>query len=358
MGGMTSDQVSVFLYENSLEFIPAIFPFSRTVEGEGRKENIEAFLQCVKMLFTQQEFTNEGFQAAKISTQGMISKLSHDNESSFEAAFLAVNTQNFPALRPLNVEDLKKVNFDVAKNFFHRSFSDPSEFFCVITGNFNVDKVIKVIEKHLASIPKSIANSGLKKTFFVPFPPEITEKNIKLANQPSCLTHVTFPLQIAANERNIHEIAFMCQIIEARLRRVITEKMNLSYGVDVAYEFPVYPFLNNPWISIRYRCEEKIIKSLKEIVITELKRLLVDGVTGEEVESIKKLEEGSQSFWLKDDFYWVSMLTNYYLWGWNPEKIDYDNTLIYHLSVAEVNAILKKAISLNNYSIVTAVPNK
>ena len=130
--------------------------------------------------------------------------------------------------------------------------------------------------------------------------------------------------------------------------------MNLSYGVDVSYEFPVYPFLDNPWISIRYRCEQKILSSLKEIVISELRRLQAKGTTSVDVAKIKKLEEGGQEFWLKDDFYWVSMLTNYYLWGWNPEKIDYKNKSIRNLSVEAINSLIKNAITLNNYSVITA----
>lgn len=355
MGGMTSDQVSVFLYENGLEFIVEVTPFSRTIIGEGQISGLDPFLKTVKMVFTEQQFTEEGFSAAKVLSKDILGKLSRDNERAYEEAFLRVNTQNFQALRSLTVADLAKVNFLKAKAFFQRSFSDPSEFYCVITGNFDVDKAIKLVEKYLGPIAKPDVGSRLNKKFNVPFPPGVTKTTIKLPNQTSCLTHMTFPLQMEINDTNISEISFMCQIIEARLRRVITEKMDLSYGVDVSYEFPVYPFLNNPWISIRFRCEDKLIAELHDIVISELKRLQSTGISREEVLMIKKLEKGSQEFWLKDDFYLVSMLTNYYLWGWNPEKIDYLNTSIYNITVEAVNALLKKAITLGNYSVVTAV---
>jgi predicted Zn-dependent peptidase len=358
IGEMTSDQLSVFLYKNSLEFVLEITPFSRMMEGEGQEESIEAFLQIVNDIFTRPRFTEKGFEEAISITKGIINKQSNDSDRAYEAAFLRVNTQNYRLLRPLTVADLSKVNFEKARTFFKRSFSDPSDFFCVITGNFDVEKAIKLAEKYIAPIPKPAEGSGLKKPFSVPFPPGITETTIKLPTQPSCLTHVTFPLQIPVTEQNINEIAFMCQVIEGRLRNEITHKMDLSYGVDVAYEFPVYPFLENPWISIRYRCEEDIIGRLKEIVLTELRRLQVKGATAAELATIKKFEKGSQEFWLKDDFYWVSMLSNYYLWGWNPEKIDQQNTGIYNLSLEELNALLKKAINLNNYSVITATGQK
>lgn len=355
MGEMTSDQISVYLYENSLEFVLEISPFSRTIAGEGQEESIRSFLKGVKMVFTEQEFTQEGFKAAKLLTKDIIGKLNHDNEHVYESAFLRINTQNFPPLRPMAVENFEKIKFETAKDFFKRSFSDPADFILVIAGNFDVPNVIQLVEKYLGVIPRPENGSRLIKSFSVPFPPGITETNIKLPTQTSCLTHVTFPLKIAVNDQNIEEIAFMCQVIEARLRQLITHKMDLSYGVDVSYEFPLYPFLNNPWISIRFRCEDKYIAKLKGIVLSELLRLQDQGVSQEEVEAIRKLEMGSREFWLKDDFYWVSMLANYYLWGWNPEKIDAKNSSIDKIDTAAINGLLKKAISLSNYSIVTAI---
>lgn len=356
LGRFSSDQLSVFLYEHSLEFVPKIHAFSRTVEGEGGKQSVEAFLQCIKMLFTEQRFTEEGWDAAINITRTMISKQSSDYEHAYEAAFLQFNTQHSPLLQPLETAGLESADFETGRKIFQRSFSDPSEFTLVIVGSFNVQEVAGLVKKYLGSIPQPALGSGLKRSFSVPFPPGVTEKVIRLGRQPSSLTRMTFPLQVEIGEHNIHELAFISQIIEARLRKAIIEKMALSYGVDVSYEFPLYPLLNNPWISIRFRCDEKLIASVKEIILKELAQLQSQGVTPGEVETIKKLEIGSQEFWLRDNFYWLSMLTNYYLWGWDPRLIDYKNTSVRGLSPQQVDKLLKGFFTLANYSLFTAVP--
>lgn len=358
IGNMSSDEFSVFLYENDLEFILEITPFCRTIEAEGREKSIEAFFNCIKMIFCEQHLTEKGCEEAINLTKNTISKLSNDSDKAYEEVFQLVNTQSFRLLRPLKIDDLAKVDFKNAKAFFQQSFSDPSDFFCVVTGNFDLEKVKKMIEIYIAPISKPSNSPKFAQSHSISFPPGITETTISLPNQVNCLTHITFPLQISVDEQNITKIAFMCQIIEGRLRNEITNKMSLSYGVDVTYEFPIYPFLSNPWISIRYRCEENRISGLKAIVLSELKRLQEKGATTEELATIKKLEKSSQEFWLNDDFYWVSMLTNYYLWAWNPEKIDQENTTIYHLCLDELNALLNKAISLDNYSVITAKGQK
>lgn len=355
MGGMTSDQLSVFLYEHELEFEPRLNPFSRFVEGEGTKDSVRYFLQCVQMLFMQHAFTQAGWETALGEAKSILSKQANDYDHVFEAEFLKLNTQSLPALRPINIDDLKKADYEIAKRFFQRSFSDPSDFICVIVGNFDVQEVSKLVDRYLGTIPKAFKASDLNKSISAPFPPGITKATIRLGNQPSSLTKLTFPLQVEVKEKNIYEIAFICQIIEARLKRVITEKMELSYGMDVSYEFPVYPYLNNPWISIRFRCDQKDIDGIKGIILSELTNMQTEGVLASEIKAVKKLELGSQEFWLKDNFYWVSMLLNYYLWGWNPERVDYKNTSLLEISPQSVDLLLKQSISLSNYSIFTAL---
>jgi len=354
MGSMSSDQVSVYLYEHMLEFELKLMPFCRIIEGVGKKSEIGSFLCCVDLLFTQQKFTKEGSESAIREAKTILGKKANDYDCAYEAEFLKVNTEGLPPLRPLRVEDLSKVDFDKARQIFHRSFSNPSEFTCIIVGNFDVGKVIGLVKKHLGEIKSQSGLSGLNKPIKAPFPTGITEASICVGNHPGALTRLTFPMQVKVEEKNIHEISFICQVIEARLRNLIREKMALSYGVDVSYEFPVYPYLNNPWVSIRFRSEQQRVQEIKKVILEELKHLQADGVDPREVDLIKKLELGCQEFWLKDNFYWVSMLTNYYLWGWNPERVDYKNTSLMELSATSVNGMLKQLISLSNYSEITA----
>jgi len=350
LGDMSSDEVSVFLYENSLEFCSKIYPFSRLIEGEGSVDGIEAFLRCVRMVFMQQRFDEAGWKTALLSAKRGLSTVINDNDHVYEAALLQFNAQQLVDLKQTNIDDIENSNLSKTKELFHRCFSDPSEFSCVIVGNFNKEAVLEIVKKYLGTIPRPEKSSQLNQPFVVEFPGGITNGSVKLGGKPGCVTRMTFPLQVDVSEQNLPEIAFVCQVIEARLRRVITEKMALSYGVDVSYEFPVYPLLNNPWISIHFRCDHKLKDSLKQIIITELGRLQVQGVNDEEVANTRKLESSNLEFWLQDNSYWVSMLINYYLWGWNPEKIDNRKSLAEHPTAEATNVLLKNIFSITNYS--------
>ncbi len=356
MGPYSSDQISVLLYEHSLDFVPKIQAYSRSVEGNSRKDSLAAFFQCINMIFMQQNFNQVGLQAALRNATNSISKIACDYDHVYEAMLLQLNTQGVRALQPLSLADLSQVDFAVARDFFQQCFADPADFVIVLVGSFDIEETKALLNRYLGVIPRKNTTLNFAPNFTASFPPGITQKEIRLTNRADSLTRITFPWQKPMSDRKIYKMAFICQIIEARLRRVITEQMKLSYGVDVSYEFPYFPYPNNPWISIRFRCDMERVKDLKRLILAELKNLQDNGVDKEEIEEIQRLEAGSNDFWLRDNFYWMSMLTNYYLWKWDPEWIYRGEKLSQELTPDYVNSLIRTGFTLTNYSVLTATP--
>jgi zinc protease len=215
---------------------------------------------------------------------------------------------------------------------------------------------MELANKHLSQIPWVGAPSDFTQSVSQMFPPGVTKVDVKMPRRFDTVTRITFPWKKTMSERKIYKMAITCQIVKARLKRVITEKMKHSYGIDVAYEFPFYPFLDNPWISIRFRSDADHLEQINKLILSELKKLQEYGIDESELAEIKKLEAGRDEFRLSDNFYWVSMLANYYLWDWDPQWIHRSSMLTQEISVDKVNWILKTAFSLENYSVVTAKP--
>lgn len=356
LGEMSTDQLSAFLYEHSLDLSIKIHPFSRLVEGSSSKEELFAFLNCIHFLFTKQNFSQEGWKNAQSVAQNSLDKLSQDYDYLYETELIKVNTQNVDFLKPMTPADLTKVDFSFAKKFFLHSFSNPAEFVCVIVGSFDLDAVKQSVSASLGKIPAGTLRFDYTRELVAPFPAGISEKAIKVKGRSDSITRLTFPLKIAVNETNMHVIAFATQIIEARLRKVITERMKQSHGIDVSYEFPLYPKLDNAWISVRFRSEGKEIPFLKQQILEQLNLLISKGPSDVEMEHIRKLELGNDEFWMKDNSYWASTLMNYSLWRWAPEAICSDALKAQNLNPKDIHSFLSKAITLLNYSVVIGHP--
>jgi predicted Zn-dependent peptidase len=356
MGGLTSDQMSVFLYEHSLDLAIKIKAFSREIEGTASTEGIKAFFDAIRVTFKQPVFTEEGKAIALALAAKAISRADDDYEQMYESVFSQVNAPDEPALKPLNLRDLKSVDLKKSEKFFHECFEDPADFICVVVGSFDLATTKKIVARSLGRLSQMGSSKDFKTPRDTPFPPGITSKLITLQGQNDCLTRVTLPLQIAINDQSIHLVEFICQIMEARIRNVLVAKMKYSYGIDVSYEFPLYPYLNNPWISIRYRSSEQHVNMLKHLILSELGLLQTKGATESEIEAIRRYQSNSEEYWLQDNFYWMSVLANYYLWGWDPLQIINGETEVNKLPLPVIDRALKNSFILGNYSVVTAKP--
>lgn len=356
LGDLSTDQLSVLLYEHSLELVIKILPFNRVIEGNSGKHGLKEFLKCVNMVFSQHKLTEAGKKEALTNAMNALSKTNSDVDQTYENVFLQTNTQHSSLLKPLSADDLKTVDLLKARKFFDESFSNPAEFVCIIVGSFELDEVKNLVNTHLGGIPVKNKSKVFDKKFSTLFPPGITQKSVHLPGRSDCLSRITFPLQTALNEKNIPSMEFMCQVIEARLRRVIISHMAYSHGVDVSYEFPLYPLLSNPWISIRFRSDCGDINQIKNLILEELKSLQEKGVQSNEILEIKRLESGSEEFWLRDNVYWVSMLSNYYLWNWGPEQIHRAESETQGLTPDIINNMLKSFFLISNYSVVSGNP--
>lgn len=355
-GELTSDQLTVLLHDNRIEFHPKIYPFKRTIEGVASASGIGAFFQCVKMVFTQQKFTENGFNEAISKAKGITSRVLNDAENIYEAEFLKINTQGAKALQALTPQDLAKVELSKAQKLFSRAFANPSEFAVIVVGDIEIAKVLELANHYLASIPRQWGPSDFSQSMAQMFPPGITHEEIKLPRRKDAITRLTFPWKISMTERRMYKMAITCQIMKARLRQSASKKMKLAHGIDVAYEFPFYPFLDNPWVSIRFSSDPQHTQKIVKHMMAELKKLQEHGINQNELDEIIKLEAGRDEFMQDDNFYWCSMLANYYLWDWDPHWIYRNIKMTKHVSVNKVNRLLKIAFSQENYSVITGKP--
>ena len=69
------------------------------------------------------------------------------------------------------------------------------------------------------------------------------------------------------------------------------------------------------------------------------------------MEHIRKLEAGNDEFWMKDNSYWVSTVTNYILWGWPPAAICSDAAKAQNLTAKDIQAFLVNGLNTSNYSV-------
>lgn len=318
VGPMTTDQLTVMLYENCLEFNLQIDPFWRGVEGKASAESLPAFFKVVHLFFTRPQFDETIFkravESAKIAANHPI-----DYDRAFEETFIVLNTQNYAGFRTVQASELDNLTLDQVKKFFIQAFSNPAEFTLVISGNFKIDEVLPEIEKYLGVLDSKVPSKPWKMPSLGDFPYGTTTKVLPTKRSIGT-TRIAFPVQSKITAEQILCIDDWCHIIEARLRSALLKKSLSSRGIDVSYEFPYYPYMTHAWLTIQYQSDFKQISDINELIFNELKKIKSDGITKWEVEKAKTHRQSQIATWYDEPEYWTPVLSNHVLWGWDLDS--------------------------------------
>lgn len=355
LSDLSADQVSVLLYENSVDFSVKIKPFFRLIEGTCDEDGLKTFFKVTNWVFTQPNFTKNGLNEVKLKSKTVFEKKAIDFDNVYEDRFMAINTQNHNAFKPFVFEEMQNVELKKIETVFKQFFSSPQDFVVTIIGDFEIETILPLIDKYLAVIPSK--NSSISYNFnHFTFPNKIIEENIPLYSKTGSLSRITFPIKNRVNQDNIREVALACQAIEVRLRTVLTEKFGATYGIDVAYEFPFYPYLYHPWITLQFRSEPEAIAAISKTILAELQSLQNQkhSFLETEIEDAILQQKRSDEFWMHDNYYWSVVLSNYSLWNWDLKNLLTNLSAHSEDTPQKIQNDLKTFFDLNRYTIISS----
>lgn len=353
---LTPEKLSVLLYETSVDFSVNVKGFSRSLEASCPADGLETSLKLMNFTFTKRKFNESAFKTVINQANDSLRKRNLDYDSTFQEVYMATNTENLSALRHLSGADIRRADFITSRKFFDEAFSNPEEFVCVVVGDFKEEEIKPLLEKYLATIPSTKQQFKSFHPFKVSFPKGVNSKEIAGQRLGESLVRLTFPIQVEINEKNVFAVELTCQLIEERLREKIKATFNTTQGIDVAYEFPIYPSLELFWISIQFRGEPKSIEPISKLILNELKELQATGPSLFDLENAKIQQKQSDEYWLRQNDFWLASLSNYYLVNWDPKNVVLDAKKEKKLSVEKINDILKNYMSLTNYTKIWSTP--
>ncbi len=355
IGSYYFDQLHALLFDQSIEFDAEILPFSRYVEGTAAMGEMDTLMGLIHSFFTGHNLTEHSFKRVAEKTKEQLANRSKNSTRVFEDAYIEFNNPKVSALRPFSIQAIERADFHAGLKALENAFSDPSEFSCVITGSFDTDKMVAIIEKQLASIP---APSNHKSLYALPKLPEpdagVRTKVVKNPRSSSdSLTTVTLPLREKITEKNFNRVENIAILLHRRLKHVLRERYgNNSVIISVTPEYPLYPCLSSPCIKIQYFSDPKHVTAMGQTILAELQKMQKEGVAKDEVEVMSRKSKKAALLHEADNSYWLMALSNYLSWGWDPIAMPDDLKPLE--DPEQIKKILETYFSLENYTIISS----
>lgn len=168
VNGMTKFEIDRILYRTGLYpgVVSSYIDYSdHGIYGRATLENFEAVMQLVYLYFTQPNRKKKAFEDWKLEFAKSYLDPSGDlYQKDFSNTFrsvtgdkylkMAYNKKVLPGGTD-QYQSIQETQFEKAHDIYNQFFGDGKDFTFLISGNFEVDKILRMAEKYLGNLPTS-----------------------------------------------------------------------------------------------------------------------------------------------------------------------------------------------------------
>lgn len=335
--------------------------YSSTLESSSVPKNLESAFQLFHLMFTNPGYDEGAFNRAKAKAKEFLRNQQNNPNTQFAHQALATITQDHPSFRPITIDNIDQVNYENCKDFHKNQFSNPADFNISIVGNIQRQKVKKFVERYFATLPK-IAEKRINFDFpAVPFPSGITRKEIHAGKETSCTSLITFPSPIEdiLRERMLSE--WCCDLLKQRLNEALRFEIGKTYTQSCSFANTSVPGINpgNPSnATIVLTGDAANLPVLEKALLEQIQILQKEGPTDLEVNNYKKHSARKYADARKINSYWRDALLLKALWNRQQDDFDDYDKELETFSASEAKEHFNKIFRLDNYAVVTLLPEK
>lgn len=344
------DKVSLdkMLAGKSVSLSPYISELREGFNGESSVKDAETLFQLIYMNFMGQRTDQAAFNSFMTRTDGVLENKKTSPDAAFQDTLLVVSSNYSPLKRPMTVETLKEADFSRINQINRERFRDASDFRFFFVGKIDKEQLKKLVVKYLASIPSTHSNE-LWKDPGIKEPSGVVEKTVYKGQDVKGIQYLVFHGNFDYNRRNLLLINAVGKILTTRLLEVIREDKSSVYYIEANPSAEKYPEQKYD-IAIYYGADPAKLAELKEAVFAQIKDLETKGPTAADLEKAKEKLLREHETNLRENSYWLSILSNTYLNN-NADFSqfgDFDQ-LVNAMTIADLKAAFQKWFDFKNY---------
>ncbi|MFS4467859.1 M16 family metallopeptidase [Maribacter sp. 2210JD10-5] len=316
--------------------------YTEMVEGKSSFKDLELMLQLVYLHFERPNFDKALFNAQKPVLRDYVERLRKNEDMIFYDSINKKTFDNHPRVQPLVAEDVDLLDTKVLEQIYKQRFSDADDFVFVITGNFDHNKVLPLLQKYIGNI-KSLPTTELwADNNMRPKQGESAAKFSKAMENPqsSIFYSKTFTAPYSLENRLMAKI--LQAVLDTRYVDTVREEQGGSYGVSVTADMERIPE-ERLSIDIQFNCNPAKSDELLQVVKNELENLVSKGPKPEYVEKAKKNLINDREVQVNDDDFWRQQIFDVLLYEDRYVSLEEFKKAVNNISAKKLHRFVKEA---------------
>lgn len=337
----------------------AVSPYVSELEsgfsGGSTIKDMETMFQLIHLYFTALRKDETAFQSFISRNKAVLTNIMSNPQYYFSDKAQKIMSQNHPRSGGIpTMEDLNKIDFDIAFNFFKEQFSDPSGFKFWFVGNFKNEDIIPLLEKYIGSIPSKGLSKNWKDLGIRP-PKGMVDQSIKKGTDPKSMVMMNFSNEFKYDRQESYLMSSLADVLDIQLIEILREEKSGVYGVGAGSSASKKPYSNYSF-NINFPCSPENVDGLVDAAINVIKEIQKTGVSDENITKIKEAQRRDIEINMKENGFWLSALRAHHVNNWDYSGFDNYSARIEKLNSDELKRIANKYLDTDEYIKIVLYP--
>ncbi|HEX6535316.1 MAG TPA: insulinase family protein [Gemmatimonadaceae bacterium] len=284
------------------------------INASGSPRNLETIFQLLYLQFTAPRVDTAAIAAYETTLRSNLANRSASPNAQFADTIVAVMTQHHPKAAPITLAMIDSLDAGKALSFFHDRFADASDFTFVIVGAFDADSIRPLVERYIGGLPSTERHETARDLGIRP-PTGVVHRTVLAGSEPKSSTQLYFTGSAPVTPEREYVLDAMGQVLQRRLTERLREQMGGTYSPSVRTALTTRPVARYE-ISIGFGSAPERVGELTNAVLAVIHDLQRTGPTERELHDVAEAQERARQTGLRQNGYWLSMLSTYDREGW------------------------------------------
>ncbi len=351
----TKSDIQKFLSGKQVGVSPYIGNLSEGLTGNSSQKDFKVLMEMIYAYFTGLNYNKASFEAYKQKQSALYSNILSNPQFYFmneSMKFLNKNNPRFTNIVPME-EDWARINYKAAYDVYNKKFSDADDFHFYFVGNINEDELKTYVEQYIASLPKTKDEENFVDNGYRMLSGE-QNKVFKKGKDPKSMVVIAFTGETKYDEKEDLALEALGNVVTIKIIEQLREEESGIYGGG-AYG----GLTKNPYGSYNFRiqfpCGPENAEKLTQSALTELKKLIENGIDPKDLDKYKKGEINDLKTKLETNKFWLNFFADNQISGDDMHDILSIEEKINALTVKDLKAVGEKYLN-GDKIIVTLMP--
>ncbi len=314
--------------------------YGESITANAMLPDLETMFQLVYMRFEEPRFDRMAFDKLMERNYYNVANAAKTAKTIMRDTIALISDNGNPRLLMFDKEYLDQIDFDRMKEIYFERISNAADFTFFIIGDVEAETLKPLVEEYIGAINSSgqveeWADNGNY------FPKGRNEHRIYVpTEEPKATVMLKMRGEASYSRETIIYHNILGSILNLRYTENIREKEGGTYGVGVRPTASRIPEMRLG-LDIKFDCDPAKADYLKQLVYKELKIVQKTVLQSDLDKVVLNMKKNSRKA-LKNNKYWMSVLTTYYETGENRMSPEYFEDVINNVTTKDIAKAAKR----------------